>query len=131
MKRSVHDNFILSYEVRCDTKEIRLRTEYRDRSPIEKTDVVFSGVEAYHFEGDNFQNIILDIMESTPSELVAKNAELFERGRKYGWPGTWNSSPEKLLAFINARQLQGYELYSSYGMTGWVLAVRMELISII
>jgi hypothetical protein len=42
MGRSVHDNFIVSYEVHCERREIRLHTEYRDRGePFEITVVVF------------------------------------------------------------------------------------------
>ena len=62
---SMHDNFITSYEVNCESREIKFHIQFRDLgTPYEYTTVVFSGVEAYSFEQDRFQNIILDIAEA-------------------------------------------------------------------
>jgi hypothetical protein len=127
MKISVHDNFILGYEVRCETREIVLHTEFRDRPPLEKTDVVFRGVEAYIFEGDNFQNIILDIEEVPVDQILSKNAELFKLGRESGWPGAWNKSPDTLKSHLDKKALKGFLIYSSFGMTGWVIAAEMQI----
>ena len=63
---SIHDNELLSYTVNCADSKITLRTAYREREPYEFTDVIFSGVVAYHFESDNFNTIIFDITASKP-----------------------------------------------------------------
>jgi hypothetical protein len=128
MPISVHDNFIVSYEVRCEAREIRLHTEYRDRDPFEYTDVIFSGVEAYYFEGDNFCNIVMDINEGSVSNILTKNAAMFDNGKKYRWPGSWNTSSEAARVYLAERKVRAYLIYSSYGMGGWVLAKNMEMI---
>ena len=38
---SVHDNFLISYEVLCQEREIYLHTAFLDREPHEYTDVIF------------------------------------------------------------------------------------------
>src|SRR5688572_26401624 len=60
---SIHDNFLASYEVLCERREIRLHTEFRDSSgPVEFTDVVFRGVVCYDFRHDSqIGTIIFDI----------------------------------------------------------------------
>jgi hypothetical protein len=35
---SVHDNLVLGFEVLCSERQIRLRTEYADQEPFERTD---------------------------------------------------------------------------------------------
>ena len=56
---SIHDNQLLSYSVFCDLQEIRFHSVFTDTEPNEYTDVIFSGVVIYHFEGDNFNTIFL------------------------------------------------------------------------
>lgn len=47
MSLSIHDNHLVSYEVRCKERLIVLHTEYDYKSfPFEATDVVFSGDKA-------------------------------------------------------------------------------------
>ena len=72
MDISVHDNFLVSYEVLCRQREIRLHTEFRDKEPIECTDVIFRGVEAYHFDHDNFETIIFDITEVPVEDILVQ-----------------------------------------------------------
>lgn len=130
MKISVHDNYLVSYEVRCERREIRLHTEFRDRGePFEYTDVVFTGVCAYHFHQDCFTNIIFDIDETAPETIYSDHRAEFEAGRMYGWPGDWGKTEDAALAYFREHGVQGYALQSSYGMDGWILAKSMEIIS--
>ena len=56
---SIHDNLLVSYEVQCEARTIMLRTEYRvENEPTQFTNVVFKGVQGYHFENDAFGNVI-------------------------------------------------------------------------
>jgi len=126
-KISVHDNFIVSYTVDCAKREIRLRTEYRDREPLKLTDIVFRGVLAYHFEGDNFNSIMFDVEEVEPEQIVKQNRALFEEGQRHCWPGSWNESEASAIQHIKKERLKGFFLRASYGMGGWVLAREMIL----
>ena len=83
---SVHDNFLISYEVLCREREIHLHTAFLDREPHEYTDVIFYGVAAYHFAGDNLQTIIFSIEEVDLEEIYTEYEELFVESKNYAWP---------------------------------------------
>jgi hypothetical protein len=131
MNPSVHDNFLAGYEVHCDRQAIRLRTEFRDKGePYELTDVLFSGVEAYEFHHDNFGNIIFDVAEVSLEKLVGDLAEHFAEGhRQSGWPHFWRDSAAAALEYLQQHSIRAFELRSSYGMRGWVLAKEMQKVS--
>jgi hypothetical protein len=129
MDISVHDNVLVSYEVLCESREVRLHTEFRDKPPIERTDVIFRGVEAYHFHQDTFQTIVMDITEIPFEDILLEERARFTEGRRHSWPGPWNDSEEALKAHLTERRVRGFSLSSSYGMCGWILAQSMEKIS--
>lgn len=97
MDISLHDNRIMSYSVLCEARELRLQTAYLDQLPYEYTDVVFSGVEAYHFESDSFDTILFDIVETTPERVLAEYRSLFSRLKNYGWPAVRYNTEQDLL----------------------------------
>jgi hypothetical protein len=133
MERSIHDNYVVGYEVHCEERRIRLRTEFRDvpsGQPFEKTDVLFQGVEAYYFEGDDFATIIFSVTEISIEELLRDESERFANGRNYCWPGPWNTSDDAVLAHLRDRGTRTFVLHSSCGMGGWVLAHSMAIVDV-
>jgi hypothetical protein len=80
---SIHDNRVISYEVDGQNRRIVLHTRLEERQPFEVTDVIFEGVLAYHFENDNFCNILFGIEEVPVEQLVQENRSLFEQGAPY------------------------------------------------
>ena len=62
--RSVHDNQIIAYEVDAESRRITLHTRFNQGELVEHTDILFDGVLAYNFEGDNFGNIIFSVAEA-------------------------------------------------------------------
>jgi hypothetical protein len=122
---SVHDNHLVAYTVLAKEKKIILQTEFRDREPHEFTDVVFEEVLAYDFHGDLFATIIFDVEEVDLSALLKEHAAMFEDGWRYGWPRGWEKEKEEIEAFARRLEMRAFELSSSYGMSGWVLAQRM------
>jgi hypothetical protein len=121
-KRSVHDNKVLSYEVDGEHRRIVLHTRFDAANQLENTDVVFEGVIAYKFQGDNFGNVLLGIDEAPVSKIVEEDRVLFEEGSKYAWPGPWNDSFRACLAYFQSKAAKGYEISSSYGLCGWIIA---------
>jgi len=119
---SIHDNRVVSYEVDGEHRRIVLHTRFEDREPIECTDVIFDAVLAYHFENDNFGNILFGVEEIPLPQLVACNRRLFEDGSKYAWPGPWNRSPEASVQHFESNQAKAFEISSSCGLAGWVVA---------
>ena len=125
---SVHDNFLVSYEVHCERREIRFETEYRDRGhPFELTKVLFQRVEAYQFRFDNSANIIFDVDEVPAMSLYAEHATQLQEGTRYGWPGDWAQTPEAANGYFRLNAVRGFVLHSSFGMDGWVLARGMQM----
>jgi len=125
---SVHDNHLVAYSVLAPEKKIVLQTEFRDREPHEFTDIVFEDVLAYHFENDLFGTIIFDVAEVDLAALLKEHATMFEYGWRYGWPRGWESQKEEIGAFVRRLEMRAFELSSSYGMSGWVIAKRMAKI---
>ena len=127
---SVHDNLLLGYEVRCSETEVRLRTEYADQEPPERTDVLFSGVLAYHFEHALMNTILFDIDEASLERVYEQYTEVFRGGKNYGWPIASYSGPEDLAARLRAQGVRAYVVSSSYGMSGFVLAEAMAVLPV-
>ena len=88
MRRSVHDNLLISYEVQCEARTITLHTEYRVKNkPTEFTNVIFTGVQAYRFQNDAFGNIILGLETVTVETFLEQyGAEISESYRMAGSP---------------------------------------------
>jgi hypothetical protein len=128
MLPSLHDHFLVSYEVNCETRQIKL---YAKRDPRllatsgEKTIsvVVFDGVEGYQFENDAFGNIIFSLEAIPVAQLLATyGSRIAESYRMAGAPGSWAGDLASATEVLAAKGTQGFILSSSYGLSGWVLA---------
>lgn len=75
MLPSLHDNFVVSYEVNCETRQIKLytRPDPRDAAKREQRprSIVFNGVEGYQFENDAFGNIIFSLAAVSIEQVFA------------------------------------------------------------
>jgi hypothetical protein len=128
MALSVHDNRLISYDVRCEERTITLRTEYHaENKPTEFTNVVFEGVEGYHFANDAFENIIFDVVEVPCEEFLTEyGAEISELYRMTGSP-KWATDMDSAAIMMRAQRVNGFVLSSSLGLSGWVLAKEMSV----
>lgn len=127
MPVSIHDNFLLGYEVDATKRQITLKTEFRERG--EFTNVVFSGVEVYRFENDSFGTILSEIVETDPQALLAEQWMSMEAGyRQSGWPGPWAASRESAKSYLAKTKARAFHVESSVGLSGWVLASSMQLV---
>jgi hypothetical protein len=116
--------------VDCEGRRIILFAEFTDSLPWEFTDVTFAGVVAHHFECVLHGNILFDIEEVEPALIVKDWANLFASLKNYGWPADIPyASPDDLISILRERGVKAFQIGSSYGMTGWVLASTMELVA--
>ena len=128
MLPSLHDDFLISYEVHCEARRIVLRAR-RDTRPDPKPGpaldriVSFEGVEGYRFWDDAFGNIIFSLAE-VPIDKIFLNhrSEIEESHRMSGAPGPWAGDLDSASAVLGAKGVKGFELSSSYGLSGWILA---------
>jgi len=127
--RSIHDNKVYAYSVLCERRQIVLYTEYRDGvSAGEFTDVIFSGVVAHHFQDVLSGNILFGIEEVGVADLVRDWTELFAGRKKYAWPDVMEyKDPEDLIRMLEQRGVKAFEISSSFGLGGWVLATKKEV----
>ena len=124
MLPSLHDNYLVSYEVSCEARQIKLfaRRPTGERRGSNRT-IVFSGVEAYHFQDDAFGNIIFSLEEVPAEQLLSQfRSEIAESYRLAGAPGPWAADLASAAEILAARGVRGFVLSSSYGLSGWMLA---------
>ncbi|MDD1526042.1 hypothetical protein C7U92_09285 [Bradyrhizobium sp. WBOS7] len=90
--------------------------------------VLFDGVEGYHFWDDAFGNIILSLTEVPVEKLLFDHqSEIKESFRMSGAPGPWAADLDSAGAMLGAKGIRGFELSSSYGLSGWLLAKQVEV----
>jgi hypothetical protein len=127
---SVHDNFIYAYQVDCEGRRIILHTAFRDREPVEFTDIVFKDVIAHHFQRVLPSNILFDVEEVGLSELIADNADIFTDTWRHGWPPlAYGGDLHELELALKSMSIRAFSISSSYGMSGWVLAGSSERVA--
>lgn len=109
MDISIHDNSLLSYSISADKREIRPHAAFPDDERPEYTDVVFSGVVAYHSEHD--KGILFDIRDEYDP--------LFSQGRNYHWPADHDSKVSPLRR-MREQEIRAFVILSSDGISGWI-----------
>ena len=131
MAQSIHDNLLVSYEVQCEARMITLRTEFRvPDKPSEFTNVTFEGVQGYSFQNDAFRNIIFDVESVSVEALLTQfGAEIAESYRVGGSPGPWAANLASAPEYLRDRGIKGFILSSSYGLSGWILASEMSVLT--
>jgi hypothetical protein len=128
MTRSVHDNHLLGYEVDGVSRRIVLHTEYAyGQEPFEKTDVVFEGLVDHWFRHPVIPSIVFDVMEADARFLLTRDRALLDEGHRIGgWPSFWRDTVDGMLEAIAAQGGRMWEISSSYGLDGWVVAASCE-----
>ena len=131
MALSVHDNLLISYEVRCEERTILLRTEHRvENEPTEFINVIFKGVQGYRFENDAFGNILFGLETVAVEQFLTEyGAEISESYKMAGSPGPWAANLGTASAYLREQGMQGFILSSSFGLSGWVLARDISIFS--
>jgi hypothetical protein len=136
MLPSLHDDFLVSYEVNCETRQIKLRAKRDPRLPTgdeEPTNhtIVFNGVEGYQFENDNFCNVIFSLELISVAKLIATyGSQIKESYRMAGAPGPWAADLASAPQVLMAMGIQGFILSSSHGLSGWILAKEASVESV-
>ena len=124
---SVHDNHLYKYEFDARTSRLVLRTRFLQSTPEEFTDVWFHEVWTHHIESVLGHDIIFDIEESEVSHELQSYGDLFARLERHGWPPLERG--DSLPSVIERQGLRIWNLHSSYGVSGFVVAKRMELVA--
>lgn len=68
-----------------------------------------------------------DLVAVPAEELLLREWKMIAEGfRLVGWPGNWADSLENAQLFCKTEKVTGYDLETSHGMDGWVLAKSVE-----
>jgi hypothetical protein len=127
---SVHDNYVYAYVVDCEHRRLILHTSYPVGDTQEYTDAVFIGVVAHFFEYVLRGNILNAIQEITIESLIEQNAELFKDTWRYAWPILQYKGDLGILQnWLHDHSIHAFDVISSYGLSGWVLAESSELVA--
>ena len=130
---SVHDNFVYAQAVDYGHGRIVLHTVYADAEPHEYTDVVFDGVLACHLEQEQFgrspygANILFDVKEAELKNTLGQYGELLARTKNYAWPILEYETVEDLVKKLTASGAKCFEVHSSFGLCGFVIATSLEI----
>jgi hypothetical protein len=125
----IHDTQVVAYS--ADSRAARLELLLRD-GPAEDAPVfrlVFSGVAAHQFAYPLMPSWVFGLEVISAEDLLNREWGNFQQGTHLtGWPGAWAASLEQARAYCSERSLRGFDLESSYGFDGWVLAQSVDLI---
>lgn len=86
-----------------------------------RCDITFHGVLCHHLESVQQSNTIFDIVETTVALVEADYAHVFAHLKNQGWPRL-EKDDASLTDLVSRNGLTVYEISSSYGMTGFVVA---------
>ncbi len=123
----IGDYWLTGIVVDIKRGQIRLHAEWPHADLPEgmprTTEVRISGVEAYHLIHDNLSTIIGWLLESPLTGFVSRHAAEFDEGfRRRGWPHFWRGSVEQAVEYLRSQNTRAFEIVSTLGLTGWVLA---------
>lgn len=122
---SLHDYEILNYNINFKNSLLTIDvTNDESNKRIE-----FVGAIAHQFSDEIPYSIILDLDELDIKYFFSSNKDLLEEKKNSGWPLMY-SSVEELEKMLQESDIRYYVLYSSYGMTGWVLAEQVEIVDV-
>ncbi|MCC3381767.1 hypothetical protein ACFQ5D_02490 [Paenibacillus farraposensis] len=122
---NIHDSEIISYEVDLKNQKIIISTiQYPDSSI---TELVFSDVLAHLFETHLEGSIILDVDKYELSQFINDNRELLEKQKNSCWPIDYYNI-EELTEKLRREQYVYFVVSSSYGLNGWILAKKYEVL---
>lgn len=120
----LHDYEILDYSV--DIIKQKLTLNLKMNNIFKK--IIFNECIAHQFEYPIPGSIILDIeLVNNINKFIDKKEDLFKKGIQYNWPIAVDSLID-LKNYLFKNNFQIYTIYSSYGLTGWVLAKGVEII---
>jgi hypothetical protein len=120
---SIHDYEIDRYTVDFKKKIITIDVS----SEHKQKKIIFRNVFCYKFYEEMSYSIVLDLEEHSLEDFFKDNKELLDQTKRYAWPIMYDTF-EELETEIRAANVAYQVLYSSYGMNGWVLAERVEII---
>lgn len=119
----IHDSTIFSYTVDFDKHCLHLNTRL---SEVE-TSIKFAELLAHKFDEVIDDNIVFEIFEATIEEFIESEKKYLLESIKYGFPSVYANSIKELESFLIEKEYKVFELISSLGMTGYIIAKDISI----
>ena len=121
------DYLLSSCEVDCELREVRLRASRPFDGEPKFTELVFRGVDAYHFDNSCFGTVLGYVVQLPIEKFIADNEQQFNQSIKSGSSlRFWKGSSSEAANYFQLHSLQVFELASAIGLSGWVVAREFE-----
>jgi hypothetical protein len=119
----IHDSLLIGYTVNAESREVILLLRPHQGSASASFAVVFEGVVAHSFDAPLLPAILAEIIPVSADMLITSRWSSIEQGfKKSGWPGPWADTLANATRFAQDSGIQAFQIESSYGLSGWVLA---------
>jgi hypothetical protein len=119
---NVHDAEINAYVVNLSNREITISLQQNNAS----ADIIFTNVFAHYFENELQGSTIFEISENNVSSFLKDNEKILRDRKKFCWP-IYYSDISELKQKLETERYIYYAIVSSYGLSGWVLAKKMDM----
>jgi hypothetical protein len=130
MFTEIHDSLLVAYSVNSETSELVMHCQPHHGCGKSAFSIVFAGISAHRFEFPLLPSILFGITQVTAEALLTAEWPAIERGTKRcGWPGPWAQTLAGAVSYAEASDLRGFQIGSSYGLEGWVLAQSARIAS--
>jgi len=123
----IHDNIIKSYCVNFEAKTLTINTIYKVVKAMELTDIIFTGYLVHEFNNAMSGSVIFDIIECPLDLFLQRECELLRKNKNYGWPIIYETESD-LASFFQINGYNAYEIFSTLGLSGFVLAKHMDIV---
>jgi hypothetical protein len=126
----VHDSQVLAYSADSRVCEVLLHLRAGpEGAPL--FDLKFNGAVAHQFPYPQMPSWVFGLTSIPARELLEREWSVIAEGfRLVGWPGNWAETLEKAVSYCEAAELTGFDLESSFGIEGWVLARSVERVDV-
>ena len=126
----IHDSLLVAYSVNSESGKLSLSCQPHHGCGKALFIIEFQGVAAHSFEAPMLPAILYDLVQVPATDILRGEWAAMELGYKQcGWPGPWADTLGNAISFAKTSHLHGYQIESSYGLSGWILAQSVELAS--
>jgi hypothetical protein len=128
--QSLHDYYLVSYEVKCEKREITLSFRKPNSTEGDITHhVIFEVVQGYLLKHDAFGNIVSSLHVVPLDKFLSDHwTEISGSYRQSGAPGPWAQELPSGHRLLSEQGVKAFILASSYGLNGWILAREAQVI---
>jgi hypothetical protein len=119
----IHDSLLVGYSVSAESRELVLSLQPHQGSASAAFSIVFEGWIAHLFDAPLLPAILAEVVPVSAEAVITSEWRCIEqRFKQSGWPGPWADTLASATKFAQTSGVQAFQIESSYGLSGWILA---------